>query len=76
MLQEPWNSGAFKAIFHWQGSQNRSHKWSRKSAYDLVKIKKQSRKGSHKRNRIRARRIRTFQFLPTPKLGSMQSVSC
>ena len=37
-----------------------------KSAYDLVKIKNRSRKGCHKRDEIRVRRIRMFPFLPTP----------
>ena len=39
-----------------------SHSWSRKSAYDLVKIKNQSHKWSHKLNGIRVRRIRIFQL--------------
>ena len=33
-----------------------------KSVYDLVKIKNQSRKQSHKRNGVGVRRIRTFPF--------------
>ena len=44
----------------------RSRKRSRKSAYDLVKIKHRSRKRSHKRDGIGVIRIRTFAFLPTP----------
>ena len=44
---------------------SRSRKRSRKSAYDLVKIKKQSHKRSHKRDGIAVRRIRRFPFLPT-----------
>jgi len=36
--------------------------WSRKSTYDLGKIKNQSHKWSHKLNRIRVRRIRIFQL--------------
>ena len=54
---------SLKAGFHQQWSRSRSCK----SAYDLVKIKNQSRKWRHKRNRIRV-----FPFLltllPTPSL--------
>ena len=41
---------------------SRSSKRSRKSECDLVKIKNQSRKRSHKRDGIGVRRIRTFPF--------------
>ena len=40
----------------------------RKSAYDLVKIKNQSRKRSNKGDGIGVRKIRTFPFLSTPPL--------
>ena len=48
------------------GFRSRSLKRSRMSAYDLVKIKTQSRNRSHKRDEIGVRRIRTVPFLPTP----------
>ena len=53
-----------KAGFHQRRSRNR--KRSRKSAYNLVKIKDRSHKRSHKLDGIGVRRIRTFPFLPTP----------
>ena len=43
-------------------SRSRSRKRSRKSAYDLVKIKHRSRKRSHKLDGIGVGRIRTFPF--------------
>ena len=47
-----------KAGFHLRWSGRRNRKRSRKSAYDIVKIKNRS----HKRDRIGGRRIRTFPF--------------
>ena len=44
----------------------RSRIRSRKSTYDLVKIKNWSRKRNQKRDGIGVGRIRTFPFLPTP----------
>ena len=49
-----------KAGFHQRRS--RSTKWSRKSAYDLVKIKNRSPKPSHQLDGIGVGRIRTFPF--------------
>ena len=57
-----------KASFHQRQSRSRSRKRSRKSAYDLVKIKNRSRKRSHKCDGIGVRRIKTLPFLPTPSL--------
>ena len=51
-----------KAGFHERRRRNRSRKRSRKSAYDLVKIKNQSRKRSHELDRIGVGRIRTAPF--------------
>ena len=53
-------------------SESGCHSQSHKRAYDLVNIENQGRKQSHKLDRIRARRIRRFPFLPvlftTPSL--------
>ena len=48
------------AGFHLRWSRSRSR--SRKSAFDLVKIKDRSHKRSHKLNGIGVGRIRTFPF--------------
>ena len=50
------------AGFYERRSRGKSRKRSGKSVYDLVKIKNQSRKQSHKRNGVGVRRIRTFPF--------------
>ena len=54
------------AGFNERESRSRSRKLSGKSVYDLVKIKNQSRKQSHKRNGVGVRRSERFHFLPTP----------
>jgi len=53
---------SLKAGFHWRRSRSRSRSRSRKSAYDLVKIEKRSRKRSHKLDGIGVGRIGTFPF--------------
>ena len=52
----------------------RSRSRSRKSAYDLVKIKNRRGKRSHKHDGIGVRRIRTFPFPPTSTYNSVAYV--
>ena len=49
-----------KAGFHWRRTQSRC--WSRKNAFDLMKIENRSRKRSHKLDGIGVGRIRTVPF--------------
>ena len=51
-----------RLVFTSDGVEVGSRMRSRKSAYDLVKIKNRSRKRCHKRDGIAVRRIRTFPF--------------
>ena len=58
--------------FHERRSRSRSRKLSGKSVYDLVKIKNQSRKQSHKRNGVGVRRSERFHFLSTASYDSVE----
>jgi len=64
--QKGRKSMLIKAGFHGRRGRGRNRRRSRKKAYDLVKIEHRSRKQSHKLDRIRIGRIRTFPFLPIP----------
>ena len=62
----------YAAGFHVRRSGSRSRKRGGKSVYDLVKIKNQSRKQSHKRNGVGVRRIRTFPFSSYSSYDSLE----
>ena len=59
------------AGFHYQRSRRRSHKWRRKSAHDLVKIRNWSLSGIISTTESESEESERFHFFPTPRTNPL-----